>query len=270
MESIREWFIDIGDFLKTGVLPTVFLGLTGFVLIRILLKLLRKALARTRLEATAKKLISTTVKAVLYGLLFLILASRLGIDVTGIVTLAGVLTLAVSLAVQNMLTNVISGFTLLYTKPFHTGDYVEMADQSGTVRSIGLTYTELTTPDNKNIFIPNSTITASEIVNHTVLGTRRVEITVSITHASPVQTVLDALTEAAGVDTLLPDKPPFVALSGFEQSAVNYTVHAWVASEDYWTTFFSIHKRIAESFAAHNIPMPCPHIKLTTETNHAE
>lgn len=262
MEWFREWLGGIGVFLKTGVLPLVTFAVAGFLLVRLLLRLMQKALSRTKLEYTAQKLISTVAKAVLYGLLFLVVASRLGIDVTGIVALASVLTLAISLAVQNMLTNVISGFTLLYTKPFHTDDYVEMAGQSGTVKSIGLTYTELTTPDNKNVFIPNSVVTASEIVNYTVLGIRRVEITVCASYASPIDTVLEALAEAAQVDTLLQDKPPFVALQAYEESSVSYIVHAWTAAEDYWTTLFSINKRIKKAFDARNIAMPCPHLNV--------
>ena len=186
----------------------------------------------------------------------------MGIDVTGIVALSSELPLAVSLAVQPLLTNVISGFTLLYTKPFRAGDYVEGGGQSGSVKSIGLTYTELATPDNKNIFIPNSAVTAAEIVNYTVLGTRRVEITVTASYDSPIDGVLEALKEAAQVETRLPDKEPFVAVKNYGESAIEYVLHIWPTADDYWTSLFDVNKRIKEVFDAKYLRMTYPHLNV--------
>lgn len=265
METIKLWLNKTGDFLVVTVLPIAMILVVGIFLIQTLCKLLKKALLKTKLESTAHRLLLTLVKVVLYGLLCLILASKMGIDVTGIVALASVLTLAVSLAVQNMLTNVISGFTLLYTKPFRAGDFVEVGGQSGTVKSIGLTYTELATPDNKNVFIPNSAVTSAEIVNYTVLGTRRVEISIHASYESPMDSVLEALKEAAQVDILLPDKDPFVAVKSYDDSAIGYIVHVWVRTEDYWTALFAIQKRIKEVFDAKGIAMTYPHLNVHLE-----
>lgn len=262
MEVIKIWLATVGTFLTATVLPLAIILVVGILLIQTAVKLLNKALAKTKLERAAFGLIVTVVKVVLYGLLCLILASKMGIDVTGIVALASVLTLAVSLAVQTMLTNVISGFTLLYTKPFHTGDYVEVGGQSGTVKSIGLTYTELATPDNKNVFIPNSAVTSAEIVNYTVLGTRRVEITVTASYDSPIDGVLEALQEAAQVDTRLHDKEPFAAVKGYGESSIVYVLHVWSSASDYWTTLFTINQRIKEIFDARGLRMTYPHLNV--------
>lgn len=262
MEWIQLRLAAVGHFLSTTVLPLAVIFAAGILLIRTLIKLLRKTLVKTRLELAAQRLILTVIKAVLYGLLCLILAARMGIDVTGIVALASVLTLAISLAVQTMLTNVLSGFTLLYTKPFHTGDYVEVGGQSGAVKAIGLTYTELTTPDNKNIFIPNSSVTSSQIINYTVLGTRRVEITVQASYESPIEQVLEALRDAAQVDTALPDKLPFAAVNRYGESAIEYVLHVWSSSADYWTTLFSVNKRIQYLFAEKGLHMTYPHVNV--------
>ena len=126
-------------------------------------------------------------------ILGLIVASTLGIDVTSIVALASVLTLALSLALQNMVSNIIGGFTILYTQPFHSGDYVEIAGQSGTVQEINMTYTKLTTPDNKVISIPNSAVVAAQIVNYSAEETRRVSIDVSVGQEVAPQKVIDAV-----------------------------------------------------------------------------
>ena len=157
------------------------------------MKLISKALEKGHMEKAAHNLIKTLTKTVLWVLLGLVLASSLGIDVTGIVALASVISLAVSLALQNLLGNVIGGFTLLYTHPFGSGDYVEIASQSGTIKDVGIAYTRLITPDNKIVSIPNSAVVAEQIVNYTTMGTRRLDISVSASYDAPVKVVEDAL-----------------------------------------------------------------------------
>ena len=175
----------------------VVLLVIGVLVIRLLSAALKKALISTKLEKAAHTLILSLARVVLYILLGLMVASALGIDVTGVVALASVLTLSVSLALQNALTNVFGGFTLLSTVPFHSGDYVDIGTDSGTVVEIDMTYTKLQTPDNKMISIPNSAVVSSDIVNYSTTGTRRVDMTVTAVYAEPSQKVLDALLQAA-------------------------------------------------------------------------
>ena len=151
--------------LMSNVLPFLLILVLGVLAIRMITKIVDKMLAKSHLEKAAHGLIRSLLRTVLYLLLGLIAASRLGIDVTGVIALASVLTLAVSLSVQNLLTNIIGGFTLLYTKPFKSGDFVEIAAESGTVQEINMTYTKLVTGDNKIIHIPNSAVVAADIVN---------------------------------------------------------------------------------------------------------
>ena len=116
---------------------------------------------------------------------------------TGIVALASIASLAVSLALQDLLSNLVGGFTLVYTHPFSSGDYVEIAGQSGTVQEIGMTYTKLTTPDNKLVQIPNSSVVSSQIVNYTVTGTRRLDINLTVSYGVNPETVLEIMEQAA-------------------------------------------------------------------------
>ena len=259
METLSQIF---ADFSLAAILPASILAVIGILIVRVLLALLNKTLERSKLEKAAHTLVRSLVKIILYGLVCLAVASKLGIDVTGVIAFASVLTLAISLAVQNALANVVGGFTLLYTHPFSSGDYVEIADRSGTVQEIGLTYTKLTTPDNKSVCIPNSAITSAQIVNYTVLGTRRMEITVSASYDSPVEQVLDALCSAAQVDTVLQDPAPFVALSNYGDSAIVYVLRAWSKNEQYWDAYYAIHQRIKEEFDKQGIQMTYPHLNI--------
>lgn len=254
------------DFLKQPVLIAVFkvviIAVIGTLLIRIVNRTLKKILENSKLEKAAHSLIRTLVKTVLYVLLALVLASSLGIDVTGVVALASVASLAISLALQNMLANVIGGFTLLYTHPFSAGDYVEIAGQSGSVKEVGIAYTRLTTPDNKLVSIPNSAVVSAEIVNYTVTGTRRVDVNITASYDADPDVVVGALLEAAQDDRVLTDPAPFATLTGYGDSAISYTVRVWVKTEDYWGVYHKINRDIMNIFREKNIEMTYPHLNV--------
>jgi small conductance mechanosensitive channel len=196
IENFTHWLQGFLSDSLSKAITALLLAIIGILVIRIVMTVLKKFLETGKLEKAAHTLIKSVVRVVLYLLLGLMVAESLGIDVTSVIALASVLTLAVSLALQNALANVIGGFTLLYTKPFVTGDFVEIAGQSGTVQTVGLTYTQLTTGDNKMVSIPNSAVVAAEIVNYTTTGTRRVDIAVSAGYDCAVNAVLEALKEA--------------------------------------------------------------------------
>lgn len=232
----------------------------GILVVRLVVTTLRRLLEKSRLEKAAHSLIVSIVKVILYVLLGLMIASRLGVDVTGIVALASVLTLAVSLSLQNMLTNVFGGFTVLSNHPFHSGDYVDIGGQSGTVEEISMTYTKLATPDNKIIFIPNSVVAAAQIVNYSTAETRRVELTVSAAYGIPTQKVIDTLLEAARAEKVLQDPAPFAAVSSYGDSAITYVLRFWVKTPDYWDAYFQVNQRIGQCFEENNVEMTYPHL----------
>ncbi len=261
-EMITLWFAALGTFTVSRILPAVILAVVGILAIRIVLKMVEGFLTKSKLEKAAHSLIKSLVSAVLYILLALIVASSLGIDVTGIIALASVLTLDVSLAVQDVLANVFGGLNLLYTQPFHSGDYVEIAGQGGTVKEIGLPYTKLTTPDNKVVSIPNKNVVAADIVNYSATGKRRVDFTVTASYDSPIPTVLEALRQAAQVSTILENEDIFVAVSNYGAHDIEYVLRVWSATDDYWTTKFAINERIKKVFDENGVEMTYPHLNI--------
>jgi small conductance mechanosensitive channel len=259
---MTNWLISLGYALTSRIVPFLFIMVAGILIIKIVLKIVNKALDKSHLEKAAHSLIKSLVRTALYLLLGLIAASSLGIDVTGIIALASVLTLAISLSVQNLLTNIIGGFTLLYTKPFKSGDYVEIAAESGTVSEIGMTYTKLITPDNKVIYIPNSAVVAADITNYSVTGTRRVELKISASYDAPTETVLKALYEAAQVEGVMSDPAPFAAVSTYGDHAIEYTMRVWTATADYWTVYFAMNEKVRQTFKDNGISMTYPHLNV--------
>ena len=244
------------------VLAAVVILVLGILIIRIVMTILKRTLEKTNLEKAAHTLILSLARVVLYVLLGLMAASALGSDVTGIVALASVLTLSVSLALQNMLANVIGGFTILYTHPFRSGDFVEIAGQSGTVKEINMSYTMLTTGDNKQVSIPNSAVVAAQIVNYSAEGTRRMDITVSASYQMPTQKVIDALVLAGTVDNALLDPAPFAAVSNYGESAIQYVLRVWAKTEDYWGVYYQVNQRVKDIFDEQGIAMTYPHLNV--------
>jgi len=234
----------------------------GIFASRIILKLLKKTLEKSKLEKAAHSLITSLASAAMYILLGLIVASSLGIDVTSVVALASVLTLALSLALQNMVSNIIGGFTILYTQPFHSGDYVEIAGQAGTVQEINMTYTKLTTPDNKVISIPNSAVVAAQIVNYSAEATRRVDVSVSASYDVPTQKVIDALVLAGTVDNALLEPAPMAVITSYGESAIQYSLRVWAKTEDYWDVYFLVNQRVKQIFDEQGVAMTYPHLNV--------
>ena len=246
-----------------SLLPALILLVIGVLVIRAAMKLVDKSLAKSKLEKAATSLIRSLLKVVLYVLLGLMVAAKLGIDVTGVVALASVASLALSLSLQDALSNIIGGFMLLSNHPFHSGDFVEIAGQAGVVQTIDITYTKLTTADNKTISIPNSAVVSSQIVNYSTSGTRRVDINVSASYDTPIETVKAALLEAAKHEAVI-DTPaaPFAAVSGYGESAINYTLRVWTTADEYWNVFFDINERIKAEFDKAGVQMTYPHVNV--------
>ncbi len=265
LQKIKDWAANLGtDFLST-VLKTVITAVICLLIIHIVSKMLNRILERSKLEKAAHSLIKTLAKTVMYILMALILASSLGIDVTGVVAIASVATLAVSLALQNMFSNVIGGFTLLYTHPFSKGDFVDIANQSGTVEEVGIAYTKLVTPDNKLISIPNSAVVATEIVNYTVTGTRRVDISVSVSYDADSEKVIKTLLEISNHKSVLKDPAPFASLNNYLDSSIEYSLRVWTKSEDYWNVYFDLNKKLAPTLKNAGIEMTYPHLNVHIE-----
>lgn len=258
-QQIKSWFAG----LSTSALGAVLVAVVGIVVIKLVLKVLTAALEKSKMEKAAHSLVISLCRTVMYVLLTLMVASRLGIDVTGIVALASVVTLAISLALQNMLANVVGGFTLLYTHPFHSGDYVEIAGQGGTVLEIGIAYTKLATPDDRVVFIPNSAVTATQIVNYSATGLRRLDLDVSASYNAPIATVLEALRSAAQTDmTLTEPEAPFAAVASYGDNAIAYTLRLWVKAEHYWDAKFLINEQIKTCFDQAGVEMTYPHLNV--------
>lgn len=250
--------ISLSSVIKIAVLIIILI-----VLVKLLIKLSERLIERSRIDKSLHGFLRTSIRIVLYFLAATIVAGSLHVDVTSLIAVLSVAGLAVSLALQGALSNLASGLVILTTRPLQVGDYVSVGDCEGFVEEISMTYTKLAAYDRRKIFIPNSTVTSSNVVNYTLEGRRRVELTVTASYSSDMDTVKRALQEAVdAVPGFYDDPPVFIHVTAYEESAVAYTVRAWCSNDDYWDNYYGLLEEIKRSFDRNGVEMTYPHLNV--------
>lgn len=245
------------------LLSALLLLLVCLAVVRLLLGMTRRLVGRAALDERIKRYILRGVRAFLYLLTALVMAGSLNIDVSSLIALVGVFGLAVSLAVQDVLGNVAGGMVLLFSKPFTLGDYVSTADGEGEVAEITLTHTKLDTPAGQRVMLPNSKLTAGQIVNYTVRGVRRADHAVSASYDDAPEAVRSACLKALSrTPNILPDPAPQVVLTAYGESSIEYRVRFWAKTEDYWDAHFRSLEEIHRAFAEDGVTMTYNHLNV--------
>ena len=256
--------IRIGSMALSTLISAVLTFITCFIVMQIILKTLERILGRAnKIDGTLKGFIHSAVKIVLWILTGIIVAGALGIPTTSLVALISIAGLALSLSVQNILSNLFSGLTLLVSKPFKSGDYVEVGGRNGIIKSVGLFYTQLNTLDNVSINIPNSDVTGTTVINYSREPLRRVDRVFSAAYESSTEDVKAAIYEAISRDEkILRDPAPFVRLSEYKDSCIEYTVRVWCKCADYWDVFFNLNENVRDCFAEKGVEMTYNHMNV--------
>ena len=256
--------IRIGSMALSTLISAVLTFITCFIVMQIILKTLERILGRAnKIDGTLKGFIHSAVKIVLWILTGIIVAGALGIPTTSLVALISIAGLALSLSVQNILSNLFSGLTLLVSKPFKSGDYVEVGGRNGIIKSVGLFYTQLNTLDNVSINIPNSDVTGTTVMNYSREPLRRVDRVFSAAYESSTEDVKAAIYEAISRDEkILRDPAPFVRLSEYKDSCIEYTVRVWCKCADYWDVFFNLNENVRDCFAEKGVEMTYNHMNV--------
>lgn len=238
-------------------------GIGGVLLIKGILAVERKILGRSRMEKTVVDFVLAASKLALYILLIFVLAAIASIPLSPLVTALGAVALAVGLALKDSLSNLASGIMLVAVKPFVEGDYVDLDGTAGTVQAVKLLTTELLTPDNKKITVPNARAYTASVVNHTALATRRVEWSVAVAFGTDVEAVRRAVKPVFDQDArVLSDPAPAVVLTAYADSALSLSVRAWVKSPDYWDVFFELGEKLPAALSAEGIEIPYPKVEI--------
>lgn len=253
----------IGSFSLGDLLSALLTFVICYIVIRLLEKLVRRALEKSRMSIAMRAFTVSASKVALWIVAILIIADTLGIPSATLVASLSVVGLALSLSLQSILSNVFSGFTILMTKPFASGDFVEIGANSGVVTAIGLFYTTLVSPDKKEIHIPNGDVSASRVINYSHEPNRRVDLTFGLDYGCSAGKVRDALLDTARSDgRVLDDPAPEVVLSQYDASNVKYILRAWVKTPDYWDAYFALNELARENLEKAGLFMAYDHMDV--------
>jgi len=253
----------VGNFTLSAILRAVIIFLVCIIAVKVLMRVFNKLILKMNVDKSLHAFIRTTVKILLYFVAVIIVADSLGIPITSLIAVLSVAGLALSLAIQGVLSNIAGGIMVLSSKPFGVGDYIEAGGVGGTVKEIGLAYTKLATADNKLIYVPNSDISASQIVNYSANDARRIEIKIGASYDDSIEDVKKALNEViANNDVLEEPAKPFVNVSAYQDSYIEYVVRVWVENAKYWDVHFKMLEDIKASFDKNKITMTYNHLNV--------
>lgn len=257
MDKINE-YLQIGIDKVVFFLPKIILAgiilWIGFKVVKKIIQLLGLALERTGFSETLRPFIKSTVGVLLKGAVLFAIASVIGADLTGLVAILAAAGFAIGMALQGSLGNFASGILILTLKPYKVGDWIQLDDKFGRVEEIGIFSTNVLTPGNKILIIPNSKITDSVVTNYSERGKIRLELEVTMPYDESFpkvrQIIIDALLELPKV---VKDPVPDVGIQNFDSHSVQLLVRPYVEPDDYWDVVFQSNKAIKSAFNANNI-----------------
>lgn len=236
----------------------------GRKLIKKIVSLCDQALKRHGMEVTVRRFFCNVINALGYICMLGILLQTVGLTATSLTALVASAGVAVGLALQGSLSNFAGGVLILLMKPFVIGDYIVQGNTEGTVKEIGLVYTELITADNRLIVIPNGTLIDNSIVNVTATGKRRLELSVGIGYKSDLKKAKEVLIRLGENDPARdPENPVNVFVSELAESSVNLGLHVWVSSSEYWNAKWRLTENIKMAFDEEGIEIPFKQVEIS-------
>ena len=236
----------------------------GIIVVRIISGSVKKWMLRGNIEKILADFSVRLIRIVLYIFVIGIALAFLGIEIgSALVSISVVLGFVLGFAMGETLSNIASGFMVAITKPFKAGDYVEVNGESGTIKNVGISVTELDTVDNKHIIIPNKSVWGSNIINYTRNPIRRVDMEMGVGYGDDLDKVIRATMDLLKDDKrVLTDPAPQVAVKEFADSAVVLVIRPWVKTSDYWDFFFAYNKALKQKYDAEGINIPYPQMDI--------
>ena len=261
-DSLVGVCIDIAVKLIVAALVLV----VGRLIIKAVMKKMRKSRVLARSEATAKKFLEAFVNIALNVSLIVLVVAIMGVPMASIVAVIGSVGVAISLAVQGTLSNLASGIMMLVFRPFKLDDFIETGSFIGTVTDMGVFYTTITTPDNKTVVIPNSSLTSSVLVNYSTKDTRRLDVEVNLEYGSDINRIREVANSViARHGEILTDIPPVVFVTELRDSSIRASIRVWCKNNDYWPLKFGLNEEITNELAKSGISVAYNKMNVTID-----
>lgn len=248
------------------ILIAIVIFAVGKYIARFLKMMVTKLLEKGKVEKTLTTFISSLVYYLALAFVVIAALGQVGVQTASLVAILGAAGLAVGLALQGSLANFAAGVLIILFKPFKVGDFIEAGGATGTVRKITIFTTELVSPDNKIITVPNSSVMGGNITNFSAEDKRRLDLVIGVGYNDSLDEVKKILTSILSEHKKILKSPePTIGVLELADSSVNFAVRPWVKTGDYWTVYFELMETIKKKFDEHNISIPYPQMDVHVE-----
>ncbi len=263
MDKFLDKLTDIGIDSGFKLIGFFLILIIGFKIVKIFLKLIKKGRGFNKLEKSVQSFIISFINISLKCLVFITALAHIGVPMTSMITLFGTASLAVGLALQGGLTNMVGGLMILIFKPFKVGDWIESNDVSGSVDNISIFYTEISTLDQTKVVLPNGNLANSNIKNFTTNEKRKLCVNFSVSYDSDIDKVKKVLKEVIDKEEMiLKDEEIFIRLTEHSDSALIFTVRVWTENKNFWPVKFNLLENVKKAFDKNKISIPFPQIDV--------
>jgi small conductance mechanosensitive channel len=264
MDKISDKLSNIGIDAVLALLQALLILIIGLKVSKWIVKIFKKTKLYKKLDPSVATFLTSALRIVLDTVVFISFAGLIGFPLTSIITILGSVGLAIGMGLQGGLANIAGGIIILYCKPFSVGDFIDTHTDCGTVKSISLFYTTITTLDNKTVTIPNGNLANSPTVNFSKEPKRRLDIKVSVSYNDKIDDVKKVLQSVVDNEheTIINDEPVFIGITDYLDSAINYEVRVWVKPTEFWNTKVRMLENIKREFDKHKITIPFPQMDV--------
>ncbi len=263
MEKIIDKLLDGGVDFGLKLIVFALILLIGFKIVKVIIKLLKKGKGFNKLEKSVQTFLISFLSVSLKCIVFVTALGYIGIPMTSLITLFGTASLAVGLAMQGGLTNMVGGLMILIFKPFKVGDWIESNGISGSVEEITIFYTILKTLDCTRVVMPNGELANTNIKNFSSNSKRKLCLDFSVSYNSDIDKVKKVINDVIDKEELiLHDEEIFVRLTEHSDSSLKFTVRVWTLNKDFWPVKFNLLENVKKAFDKNKIEIPYPQLDV--------
>ncbi|MDP2503295.1 mechanosensitive ion channel protein [Vibrio splendidus] len=266
LSHAEQWLTNNSDlFIQYGVniISALTILFIGNLIVKAVANSVSKVLQKKKMDRAVVEFVHGLVRYLLFVIVLIAALGRLGVQTASVVAVIGAAGLAVGLALQGSLSNFAAGVLIVAFRPFKSGDYVEIGGVAGSVDSIQIFQTVLTTPDNKMVVVPNGSVIGSPITNYSRHDTRRIDLMIGVSYNADLQKTKALLTKICESDERVLKEPGVqVGVHTLADSSVNFVVRPWVSTAEYWNVYFDLMQAIKEGLDNEGIEIPFPQMDV--------
>jgi small conductance mechanosensitive channel len=257
------WETIVSEVLKTlgtyswRLVGALIIILVGFWAARVVRTALQRVLTTRKIDPTVVYFADSCIQVLVYGVVLVAALHRLGVETSSLVAMLGAAGLAIGLALRGQLSNVASGLLIIMFRPFSVGNYIEGGGSAGTVEKIELMSTEIRTPENVTVIMPNSKLTADKVINYSRRDTRRLRIVIGVSYKADLKRIRDVLQGIVEKEDLILKEPePSITIKELGDKGIKIEIRMWVESQDYLKAKVQMNEKIKERYDSEDIPYP--------------